>query len=152
MTSPLLPDPAVVLSLLAVSSSRRWYTVEDDSVEAFVTRLSALDPDLRQLDTSPTSQETNNVSATGIGLHTDGYSEVPDHPSILLLTYSHTVELRVLGIEDVVAAVNRAGGFDVARRLASTEAFVDADITDERASLLKLGLLLFPGVDLSTGD
>lgn len=138
MTSPPLPDPAVVLSLLAPPPSPRWCVVEDGSLEATAARLTASDPALRHLDTSPTAQETDTVSGTGLGLHTDGYSEVPDHPSILLLTYSQPVELRVLGVEDVVAALGRAGSSDVARRLATTEAFVDADLTPERAHLLKL--------------
>lgn len=138
MTSPPLPEPEAVLRLLAPSPSPRWCAVEGGSLEATAARLSASDPALRHLDTSPTAQETDTVSGTGLGLHTDGYSEVPDHPSILLLTYSQPVELRVLGVEDIVAALGRAGGSDVARRLATTEAFVDAGLTHEKARLLEL--------------
>ncbi|QXC60508.1 hypothetical protein KSP35_19620 [Aquihabitans sp. G128] len=138
MTSPDFPDPAAVLRWLTPSPSDRWCDVFHRGLDATAAHFSASHPHLNSLDTSPTVQETDAVSDAGLGLHTDGYSEVPDHPSILLLSYSRPIELRVLGVDDVVAALIRVGGFDVARRLATTEAYVDADLTHEKAPLLTL--------------
>jgi len=135
----MFPPSDEVRDALVPSPIGRWCSVIPANMDEAIRLTSAEYPGLDVVDTSPTVEETDRISAGGLGLHTDGYSEVPFHPEVLLLEYSRPVEIRVLGLADVLNALQRVTGSDrLARRLAGIEMFVDPGATTARANLFRL--------------